>query len=111
MSSTAHSFGPAKSMAQDMQLNGVKEVFSTHADFSPMLGGLGKMHHLDNVFHAVTMAVDEKGTELSAATAATVKSKSLKPMCTINRPFIFSVIDKKTSTPLVLGLMRQPQFN
>lgn len=102
---------PAKSVAQDMQLNGIKEIFSTHADFSPMLGGLGKMHHLDNVFHAVTMSVDEKGTEMSAATAATVKSKSLKPMCTINRPFIFSVIDKKTSTPLVLGLMRQPQFN
>lgn len=102
---------PAKSLAQDMQLNGVKDIFSTHADFSPMLGGLGKMHHLDNVFHAVTMVVDEKGTEMSAATVATVKSKSLKPMCTINRPFIFSVMDKKTSTPLVLGLMRQPQFN
>jgi serpin B len=102
---------PAKSIAQEMQINGVKEVFSTHADFAPMLGGLGKMHHLDNVFHAVTLAVDEKGTEMSAATAATVKSKSLKPMCTVNRPFIFSVIDKKTSTPLVLGLMSQPQFN
>lgn len=99
----------SNSVAEKLQLLGMKEIFSTHADFSPMLGASGKSHHLDNIFHAVALEVDENGTELAAATVATVKSKSLKASCTINRPFVFAVIDKQFSTPLVLGLIQQPQ--
>ena len=96
------------SVAEKMQHLGVKEIFSTHADFTPMLGQAGKSHHLDNVFHAVAIEVDEMGTELVSATVATVKSKSLKQTCLINRPFLFAVIDKQFSTPLVLGVIHQP---
>lgn len=99
----------SNSVAEKLQLLGMKEIFSTHADFSPMLGASGKSHHLDNIFHAVALEVDENGTELAAATVATVKSKSLKASCTINRPFVFAVIDKQFSTPFVLGLIQQPQ--
>ena len=45
------------SVAEKMQHLGVKEIFSTHADFTPMLGQAGKSHHLDNIFHAVAVLV------------------------------------------------------
>lgn len=98
----------SRSVIKEMKANGVEQVFSTQADFSPMLGTSGKTYYLENVLHSVAMSVDENGTELASATAAIVKTKSLKPMCQISRPFMFSVIDKKTSAMMVLGFIKNP---
>ena len=73
------------------------------ADFSGMDG----THELfiDQVYHNAHIAVDEGGTEASAASAVVMarKGPQAEQEVSIDRPFMFLIRDIETGTVLFLG--------
>ena len=79
------------------------------ADLSGMDGTL-KLN-VDNVYHKAFVAVDEKGTEAAAASAVVVVGESAimnDINLTVDRPFIFAILDKPSGTILFMGRVVNP---
>lgn len=59
--------------------------------------------------HKATIAVDEKGTEATAATIIAIEESAMPPAeLTIDRPFIFAIVERETGTILFLGRVTNP---
>jgi serpin B len=84
------------------------EAFGGNADLSGMNGTGGLF--IQDVVHQAFVAVDEKGTEAAAATAVIVGETSAPPPATltIDRPFIFAIIDRPTGATLFIGRVLDP---
>jgi serpin B len=95
-----------------LQRLGVHLAFSGDADF----GGIteGSRLQIGAVAHKAYVDVDERGTEAAAATAvmiraaAAIRSPSRVTM-TVDRPFLFAILDTTTWLPLFLGQVSHPQ--
>jgi serpin B len=101
----------AGSLKATLQGLGVKTVFTEGADLRPMLGRGAHQMHLDDVYQAAGITVDEQGGEAVAAAAATVRSKSLAipvPPCAVDRAFSFALLHQATGTPLFVGRVGDP---
>jgi len=104
----------AASLRAPLEALGLKKVFTPEADLRPMLGRRAKDVHLQDVFHAAGIRIDETGGEAVAAAAATVQSKSLAmpvPACAVDRPFLFAVVHRASGTPLFIGRIGDPAAN
>lgn len=100
----------SRSLKDALEGAGMVLPFSQGADFSPMLGKPNLV--LSDVFQAAGVIVDEAGSEASAATAATMRSKSIAPpvpVRQVNRPFLFSIVHRPTGTPLFIGKVYDPR--
>ena len=89
---------------------GMKSAFGRDADFSGMTGG--KDLFISAVVHKAMIAVDEKGTEAAAATAAVLewKGEAANPVVfRADRPFLFALRDGETGTILFLGRVSDPR--
>jgi serpin B len=81
------------------------------ADF----GGITQEEHLyvSDALHKATVTVDEKGTEAAAATAVIMQAESGGPIArtkmTLDRPFVFAVVERETGTILFLGHVTNPR--
>jgi serpin B len=87
---------------------GMVDAFG-EADFSGMDGTLELF--IDEVYHKAFVAVDEAGTEATAASAVVVGRKGgpkVEQELRIDRPFIFLIRDIKTGTILFLGQVVNP---
>jgi serpin B len=91
---------------------GVVRAFDRdQADFS---GITDEEHlHIGAVAHKAYVAVDEHGTEAAAATAAVMFAAAAFPArqpvtMTVDRPFLFAILDTATGTPLFLGQVTCP---
>lgn len=90
---------------------GVQEAFTGAADFT----GITTAERLiiSAVIHQAYIDVDERGTEAAAATATVMRSMALRqppppvPL-TIDRPFLFAILDTATGLPLFLGQVTRP---
>ena len=84
------------------------EAFSDGADLSGMNGTGGLF--IQDVVHEAFIAVDEKGTEAAAATAVVVGETSAPPPATltVDRPFLFAIIDRPTGATLFIGRVVDP---
>ena len=72
----------------------------------------GKDLFISAVVHKAMIAVDEKGTEAAAATAAVLewKGEAAKPVVfRADRPFLFALRDGETGTILFLGRVSDPR--
>jgi serpin B len=99
------------SMKTALERLGVKTLFSTRADLQPMLGRSAGNAHVDDVHHAAGMAVDEQGGEAVAATAISIKPKSLAapvPACAVDRAFVFAVVHQASGAPVFMGRVGDP---
>jgi serpin B len=87
---------------------GMIEAFGGGADLSGMNGTGGLF--IQDVVHQAFVAVDEKGTEAAAATAVIVGETSAPPAATltIDRPFVFAIIDRPTGATLFIGRVLDP---
>ena len=87
---------------------GMVEAFGGNADLSGMNGTGGLF--IQDVVHQAFVAVDEKGTEAAAATAVIVGETSAPPPATltIDRPFVFAIIDRPTGATLFIGRVLDP---
>jgi len=87
---------------------GMIEAFGGAADLSGMNGTGGLF--IQDVVHQAFVAVDENGTEAAAATAVIVGETSAPPRATlsIDRPFVFAIIDRPTGATLFIGRVLDP---
>ncbi|XP_047065127.1 putative serpin-Z12 [Lolium rigidum] len=95
--------------SEDMQKLGVTRAF-VGGDFSAMVrGGDGLL--ISGVHHKATIEVDELGTVAAAATAVVMlQSASARPPVDFvaDRPFLFAIVEEKTSAVLFLGHVVNP---
>ncbi|VAI53645.1 unnamed protein product [Triticum turgidum subsp. durum] len=101
----------------DMQKLGVTRAFSG-GDFSGMVGGGDGRLSIGAVYHKATIEVDEQGTVAAATTAIVMMYGSARPSkpprlvdFVADRPFLFAVVEEKTSTTLFLGHVVNPLAN
>lgn len=89
---------------------GVTEAFGDHADFGGITGA--ERLRIGAVAHKAYIDVNEQGTEAAAATAvlAVAMSAFLTPpvTLTVDRPFLFAIVDTDTALPLFLGQVSRP---
>lgn len=90
---------------------GMTDAFTPHvADFSGMDGT--RLLYISDVVHKAFVAVDEKGTEATAATAVPVATMDLPPepiWLRIDCPFIFVIYDVETGAILFVGRVLDPR--
>ncbi|MEW5868991.1 MAG: serpin family protein [Chloroflexota bacterium] len=91
---------------------GMVDAFGEEADFSGM-DGLQHSLFISDVFHKAFVAVDEKGTEAAAATAVVMSKMAMVQSIemTVDRPFVFLILDKPGGTILFLGRVVEPRGN
>ena len=87
---------------------GMVDAFGGAADLSGMNGAGGLF--IQDVVHQGFIAIDEKGTEAAAATAVIVGETSAPPAATltVDRPFMFAIIDRPTGATLFIGRVVDP---
>lgn len=67
--------------------------------------------YISEVKHKTFIRVDEKGTEASAATSVEVRVTSAPQFdkeLTLDRPFLYGIMDLQTGMPLFVGIMENP---
>lgn len=91
---------------------GVTEAFSPRADFS----GITEAERLviNAVAHKAYVDVDEQGTEAAAATAISFRPTAAfrapaRVTMTVDRPFLFAVLDTATGLALFCGQVSRPR--
>ncbi|KAK1693888.1 hypothetical protein QYE76_010585 [Lolium multiflorum] len=95
--------------SSDMRKLGVARAFDG-GDFSGMVNG-GEGLSITGVYHKATIEVDELGTVAAAATAVSIPlSGSSRPPVDFvaDRPFLFAIVEEKTSAVLFLGHVVNP---
>ena len=101
-------------LSSDMRKLGVTRAFEG-GDFSGMMTG-GEGLSINGVYHKATIEVDEQGTVAAAATAIVMEGSALpsEPPHFVDfvadRPFLFAVVEERTSTVLFLGHVVNPQL-
>ena len=97
-------------LADALAAMGMPAAFSDGADFSGMTGGRDLF--LADVLHKAFVAVDEKGTEAAAATAAimvpTMAPRQMPIELRVDHPFLFLVRDLGTGAVLFVGRVLEP---
>jgi serpin B len=89
----------------------VEDAFTDRADFSGIT--TAEQLLISAVVHQAYIDVDEQGTEAAAATAIALRPMALRrgpepiPL-TVDRPFLFAILDTATSLPLFLGQVTRP---
>ena len=93
---------------------GIEAAFTDQADF----GGITSAERLfiSAVVHQAYIDVDEHGTEAAAATAITMRPMAAirepEPITmTVDRPFLFAIIDTASGLPLFLGQVVRPSVD
>ncbi len=86
---------------------GIMDAFDPDlADFSGLGAAQAGNLYISQVLHKTYIAVDEQGTKAGAATAVEVETTSM-PMdvktVTLDRPFVYLLIDCATNLPLFIG--------
>ncbi len=67
--------------------------------------------YISEVKHKTFIRVDEKGTEASGATSVEVRVTSAPQFdkeLTLDRPFLYGIMDLQTGMPLFVGIMENP---
>jgi serpin B len=85
------------------------------AEFPKLVSETYPVVSISAVIHQATVAIDEKGTEASAATAIVLVGSSAGPVeppppivVTVDRPFLFAIRDNPTGAVLFVGQVVAP---
>ena len=105
---TMPEFKYGKDLTATMTEMGIRNVFSSEADFSPMSTEQLK---IESVFHQVHIEVDRKGTKAAAATMAVLAGGCVMlddtRIIDLNRPFVYSIVHNETGLPVFIGVMNR----
>ncbi|MCD4706239.1 MAG: serpin family protein [Candidatus Sabulitectum sp.] len=88
---------------------GMESAFGSYADFSGFTGN--RDLYISEVLHKAFVKVDEEGTEAAAATAVVMNLLCMPetPLeMTINRPFVFIILDRTTGSIIFIGRVMDP---
>jgi serpin B len=92
---------------------GIQTAFDPNrAEFPPLTSAVYPRVYVSDVLHQATVAIDEKGTEASAATAIVAEGDTAiaagPTTITIDRPFLFLIRDNPTGAVLFVGQVVDP---
>ena len=102
------SFQSDYEMCDALSALGLADAFSSEADFSA-LGATenGDSAYIASVIHKTDITADERGTRAGAVTVirgdATSADHSLAKTVTLDRPFVFVIVDTETGFPVFMG--------
>jgi serine protease inhibitor len=87
---------------------GITDAFSeTDADFTRLGQSAAGNIYISGVAHKTYISVDELGTKAGAVTSVEMSVTSLMPVdfytVTLDRPFVYAIIDNSTNLPLFIG--------
>ena len=96
-------------MNDTLKALGVKKAFLPEAEFGRMITPESQRISVDQVTHMSMIEVDRTGTKAAAATAiaateAAVMEQPEVIKITLDRPFIYAIIDMYTGIPVFLGV-------
>jgi serpin B len=104
------------SLAEPFERLGIHKAFKIHeADFSGMTGRppAEVPMAIDEIIHSVVVEVSEEGAEAAAVTAITARTTTaFRPppaSFTIDRPFLFYIVDSRTGAILFQGRIADPR--
>lgn len=104
---------PAKKVLKELGVNAAFEARA--AEFPKLQSPLFPEVYVSDVLHQATVAIDDVGTEASAATAVVFAGTSSAPpapptprIVTVDRPFIFVIRDNPTGSLLFVGQVVAP---
>ncbi len=94
-----------KSALNDM---GMEKAFTKNADFSKMGNDKADLY-IDDVIHNTTINVCETGTEASSSGSIMIAAglDSNRKSVTLDRPFVYFIIDDTTKLPIFCGTINQ----
>ena len=86
----------------------MEKAFTAAADFSGIAEGWPLM--IDDVLHKTHIEVDETGTKAAAATAVGMadECKREQRTVTLDRPFLFMILDNNSRLPVFIGCVYDP---
>ncbi len=97
-------------LASMLKSMGIKDAFSSNADFSGMNGRRDLF--ISAVIHKAYVEVNEEGTEAAGATAVTIKLTSIGPtripVFNADHPFLFLISDNHSDSILFIGRVINP---
>ncbi len=100
-------------LSDALKTMGMPTVFDENeADLSGIGEAAGNLY-ISRVLHKTFLSVDERGTKAGAATAVEVAEKGMMmprepKRVTLDRPFVYMLIDCETNLPLFLGILADP---
>jgi serpin B len=102
----------AFNLIQALQRLGVTQAFGSGADFSGITADA--LLRIGAVAHKAYIDVDEHGTEAAAATAVVATAMAaLRPpppvTMSVDRPFLFAIIETESGLPVFLGQLSHPR--
>ena len=88
---------------------GMQDAFSEQADFSGISESTGLK--IGEVIHKTHVDVDAEGTKAAAVTAVTLQCNGViaeieQKIVTLDRPFIFMIVDTNTNLPVFIGTVQ-----
>lgn len=88
---------------------GIKTLFTSSADFSPMSSMQLKM---DAIVHKAHIEVDRKGTKAAAVTmafvcAGCIPEEEENKEVRLDRPFVYAIVHNKTGLPVFVGIVNR----
>jgi serpin B len=96
-----------------LQALGLGRAFSDDADFSGITGQ--EPVQISEVVHKAFIDIDEQGTEAAAATAVVMRAAGIirrppakRVVVTVDRPFMFAIVETASGLPLFLGQVTRP---
>jgi len=99
------------SLASVLKSMGMKDAFSSDADFSGINGKRDLF--ISAVIHKAYVEVNEEGTEAAAATGVVMKLTSIGPapipVFRADHPFLFLIRDNQTGSILFIGRVANPK--
>jgi serpin B len=90
---------------------GLKDGFNPkNANFNKMGSCSDGNIYIGKVLHKTFISVDTKGTKVGAASVFDMKagSAATNRTITLDRPFLYAIIDNETKLPLFIGAMERP---
>jgi serpin B len=101
----------SRGLNDDLKLMGMPLAFSDNADFSSM--SKKTKLKIGQVLHRAFIEVNEKGTEVAAATIVQMEMLSAGPSKTTvvfkaDHPFLFLLLERKTGAVLFSGIVNDP---
>jgi serpin B len=88
-------------------------AFGDNADFSKIYNPAEAKVYITKAIHKTYIKVNEEGTEAAAVTAfgAGTTSISVPTVLKLDRPFLYSIVEKQTGAVLFLGMVNDPSGN
>lgn len=96
----------SQEMSEPMKSLGMNEAFTESADFSRLNDG--NAMYISQIQHKTYINVNREGTEAAAATAVMmtegcVMNEDQPPVITLDRPFMYMIVDNTTHMPIFMG--------